>query len=55
MELKVVGVLGVLLKAQREGRLGSLKQSMDRLREKAGFYVRGDLYRVIIREGMEEK
>jgi len=55
MELKVVGVLGVLLKAQREGRLGSLKQSMDRLREKAGFYVRGDLYREIIREGMEEK
>jgi len=55
MELKVVGVLGVLLKAQREGRLGSLKQSMDRLREKAGFYVREDLYSVIIREGMEEK
>ena len=55
MKSKVVGVLGILLKAQREGRLRSLKQAMDRLREKAGFYVRGDLYSAIIREGEEEK
>ncbi len=55
MELKVVGVLGILLKAQREGRLRSLKQAMDRLREKAGFYVRADLYSAIIREWDEEE
>ena len=55
MKLKVVGVLGILLKAQREGRLRSLKQAMDRLREKAGFYVRADLYSVIIREWEEER
>lgn len=55
MKLKVVGVLGNLLKAQREGRLRSLKQAMDRLREKAGFYVRADLYSAIIREWEEEK
>jgi predicted nucleic acid-binding protein len=55
MELKVVGVLGVLLKAKREGKLGSLKQAMDRLREKAGFYLRADLYSAIMREGGEEK
>lgn len=55
MELKVLGVLGVLLKAKREGRLGSLKQAMGRLREKAGFYIRADLYSVIMREGGEEK
>ena len=55
MKLKVVGVLGILLKAQREGRLGSLKQAMDRLREKAGFYVRPDLYSAIIRESEIEK
>lgn len=35
MKLKVVGVLGILLKAQREGRLNSLKKAMDRLQEKA--------------------
>jgi hypothetical protein len=55
MGLKVVGLLGVLLKARREGRLRSLSQAMDRLREKAGFYVRADLYSAIIREGDEEK
>ncbi|MCG2778290.1 MAG: DUF3368 domain-containing protein [Desulfobacterales bacterium] len=55
MKLKVVGVLGILLKAQRERRLRSLKQAMDRLREKAGFYVRADLYSAIIREGEEEE
>ena len=55
MELKVVGVLGVLLKAKHEGRLRSLRQAIDRLREKAGFYVRTDLCSEIIREGGEEK
>jgi len=55
MGLKVVGVLGILLKARREGRLRSLKQAMDRLREKAGFYVRADLYSTIIREWGKEK
>lgn len=49
--LKVVGVLGILLKAQREGKLRSLKQAMDGLREKAGFYIRADFYSAIIREG----
>jgi len=50
MKLKVVGVLGILLKARRKGRLMSLKQAMDRLRDKAGFYTREDLYSEIIRE-----
>jgi len=55
MKLKVVGVLGILLKARREGRLRSLKEAMDRLREKAGFYVREDLYSEIIQEWEEER
>jgi uncharacterized protein len=55
MDLKVVGVLGVLLKAKREGKLGSLKQAIDSLREKAGFYVRAELQRAIMREGGEEQ
>ena len=55
MKLKVVGVLGILLKARREGRLRSFKQAMDRLREKAGFYVRADLYSEIIQEWEEER
>ena len=55
MKLKVVGVLGILLKAQRKGRSRSFKQAMDRLREKAGFYVRTDLYKAIMREDEEKK
>lgn len=55
MKLKVVGVLGILLKARREGRLRSLKEAMDRLREKAGFYVREDIYSEIIQEWGEER
>jgi len=55
MKLKVVRVLGILLKARREGRLMSLKRAMDRLREKAGFYVRADLYSEIIQEWEEER
>lgn len=53
-KLNVVGVLGILLKAQRKGKLKSLKQAMDKLREKAGFYIRADLYSAIIREGEEK-
>jgi predicted nucleic acid-binding protein len=55
MKLKVVGVLGILLKARREGRLRSLKKDMDRLREKAGFYIRADLYSKIIQEWEEKR
>jgi len=55
MKLKVVGVLGILLKARREGRLRSLKEAMDRLREKAGFYVREDIYSAIIQDWEEER
>lgn len=55
MKLKVIGVLGVLLKAQRNGKLNSLKEAVDRLQEKAGFYLQADLYSAIIREGEEEK
>jgi len=55
MKLKVVGVLGILLKSRREGRLMSLEQAMDKLRDKAGFYIREDLYKEIIREANEER
>jgi len=55
MKLKVVGVLGILLKSRREGRLMSLEQAMDKLRDKAGFYIREDLYKEIMREANEER
>jgi len=55
MELKVVGILGILLKAYREGKLKSLKQAMSKLREKAGFYVKEDLYNAIIQEEVGDR
>ncbi|MBW1702873.1 MAG: DUF3368 domain-containing protein [Deltaproteobacteria bacterium] len=54
MKLKVAGVLGILLKAHREGNLRSLKQAMDKLREEAGFYIRTDVYTTIIQEAVDE-
>ena len=42
--LKVTGVLGILLKARREGRLASLRKEMEALREKAGFRIAVDLF-----------
>jgi len=55
MKLNLVGVLGVLLKAKRNGKLNSLKKAMERLQAKAGFYVRADLYSAIIQEGEGEE
>ncbi len=42
--LKVTGVLGILLRARREGILPSLRQAMEELREKAGFWIGADLF-----------
>lgn len=42
--LNVTGVLGVLLRAQREGQLASLQKAMDDLRKRAGFRIEAALY-----------
>jgi len=52
--LKVIGVLGVLLRAQREGKLQSLKSAMDDLRKKAGFHISSDLYSYVLKKGGEK-
>jgi len=51
--LKVTGVLGILLRARREGRLPSLQKAMDELRERAGFRIGAELYADLIRESGE--
>jgi hypothetical protein len=53
--LKVTGVLGILLRARREGRLPSLRKAMDELRERAGFRIGAELYADLIRESGEGK
>jgi hypothetical protein len=53
--LKVTGVLGILLRAQREGRLPSLQKAMGELRERAAFRIGGGLYADLIGESGEDK
>jgi len=53
--LKVTGVLRILLRAQREGRLPSLQKAMGELRERAGFRIGGGLYADLIRKSGEDK
>lgn len=39
-----IGLLGVLIKAQHEGLIPTLRPLMDELRHKAGFWIGDDLY-----------
>ena len=39
-----VGVVGLLIRAKREGRITSLKTELDCLRNEAGFWIRNELY-----------
>ncbi|MEA3345788.1 MAG: DUF3368 domain-containing protein [Chloroflexota bacterium] len=41
--LKVTGVLGILLRARREGKLPSLQEAIEELHEKAGFRISEEL------------
>ncbi len=51
--LDVTGVLGVLLRAQHEGALSSLRESMDELRRRAGFHIGTALYIDLLGESGE--
>jgi predicted nucleic acid-binding protein len=53
--LKVAGILGILLRAQHEGRLPSLRTVMDQLRDVAGFRIGAELYADLMRESSENK
>ncbi len=52
--LKVVGVLGILLRARREGRLPSLRRAMEELQQEAGFRIAADLFVDVLQESGEE-
>jgi predicted nucleic acid-binding protein len=53
--LKVAGILGILLRAQHEGRLPSLQTVMGQLRDVAGFRIGAELYADLLRESSENK
>ena len=52
--LNVIGVLGILLRAQREGKLPSLQKTMEELRKKAGFHIASELYSYVLKKGGEK-
>lgn len=49
MNLEPTGVLGVLLRAKDDGRLGSVRDAMTQLRENAGFYIHAELFEHVAR------
>jgi hypothetical protein len=51
--LKVTGVLGILLRAKREGQLSSLRTALEQLREQAGFRIGAGLFADLVRESGE--
>jgi predicted nucleic acid-binding protein len=42
--LRKTGVIGILMRAKLQGKIGSLKKELDRLREEAGFWIDEQLY-----------
>lgn len=51
--LNVTGVLGILLRAKREGHLSSLQDTIAQLGDKAGFRIGAELLTDILRSGGE--
>lgn len=51
--LRVTGVLGVLLRAKKEGQIQSLRPELDLLRTRARFFVSPDLERTILHKAGE--
>lgn len=51
--LQPVGVLGVLLRAKREGQITSLAAALTALRSEAGFFVADELEAEVLREAGE--
>ena len=49
-ELTIAGAIGILIRAKEEGKIGSLKEELEKLKE-TGFWISGDLYTKILREG----
>ncbi len=47
-DLPVTGVIGLLIRAKREGQVPSLQEEMDRLREQGNFRIHDALYRRVL-------
>ncbi len=55
MGVKPLGVLGVLLRAKREGHLSSVESVLGDLRREAGFFIADDLLEAVLIEAGERR
>jgi len=53
LKLKVTGVLGILLRGRREGKLPSVSEALRRLRSEAGFRISDRLFAELLKEAGE--
>jgi predicted nucleic acid-binding protein len=53
MGLKTVGVIGILLRAKKEGRIQSLEDALRSLREQIGFFISEELMQRILVDAKE--
>jgi predicted nucleic acid-binding protein len=53
--LKISGVIGILIRAKREGRISSLQEELDRLRIDCGFWIGDEIYRKALRASGEDQ
>ena len=53
--LNITGVIGILIRARREGRISSLREELDRLRNDAGFWIGDDVYKNALHTSGEDK
>lgn len=53
--LQPIGLLGVLLRAKREGKLDSVQAAMQALKRDAGFFIARDLFDAILAEAGEQE
>jgi predicted nucleic acid-binding protein len=54
MELKPIGVLGILLRAKKDGQIDSVRQAMLALRTEIGFYIHDELFDLILAQAGDE-
>ena len=53
--LNITGVIGILIRARREGRIPSLQEELDRLRNDAGFWIGDEIYKKALHASGEDK
>ncbi|HJH30207.1 MAG TPA: DUF3368 domain-containing protein [Methanosarcinaceae archaeon] len=51
--LRITGIIGILMRAKSEGRIMSLQDELDKLRNEAGFWIDDKLYNRVLQYAEE--